>query len=104
METMEPGNTEAPKLPKQSNNIGPVIGIIIIVILLVLGGVYYFTTGVQELRQNDDPSIIAGGEVEALKTQGTSSDLADIEADLNATDFSGLDEASSDFDAALNAQ
>ena len=100
---MEPGNAETPKLPKQGN-LGAIIGIVIIVILLVLGGVYYFTTGVQELKQNEDSSILADGEAEALKTQGASSDLADIEADLSATDLSGLDAAEGDFEAELNAQ
>lgn len=104
MDTMEPGSAEAPKAPKAGGGIGAVVGIIIIVILLALGGVYYFTTGVDNLERNDEAPTIVGDEAAALKEQGTSTELADIEADLTATDFSGLDEASADFESELEAQ
>lgn len=101
---MEPGSAEAPKPTKPSTGIGAVVGIIIIVILLALGGVYYFTTGVDNLERNDEAPVLVGDEAAALKEQGSSTELADIEADLNATNFSGLDEASADFESELQAQ
>lgn len=92
--------TQSPATPGQKGGAGPVIGIIIIIILLALGGYYYFTTGISEISQQDT----AMTEEEQLMEQGDSTNLADIEGDLNATDLSGLDDASADFDSELNAQ
>lgn len=102
-----PQNQSAPQMPKKEGGIGPVIGIIIIIILLGLGGVYYFTTGVNQI-QNDgtiqEDSLSPEEEAAALLEQSASTDLSDIEADLEATDLSGLDSASTDFDLELQAQ
>lgn len=90
--------------PKQSGGIGPVIGIIVIVIVLALGGFYYFTSEVKQLADQEPASSeIVADEEEALRTQGTSNDLGAIEADVNASDFSGLDEASAGLDSELSA-
>lgn len=91
---------EAPKAKKEGGT-GSIIAIIVIVLILIAGGYYYFTTGI-------NPASPAGGDgaatedaVAALNEQGTSDDLGDIEADLNATDLSGLDNAASDIDLEL---
>lgn len=104
MDSLEQEAVVPPTPSKPSGNFGPVIGIIIIVIVLALGGFYYFTTEVKELAQGEqDASQIVADEEEALRAQSDSSDLADIEADLNASDFSGLDEASAELDGELGA-
>ena len=97
----EPTVAPAPKAP--SGGIGPIIGIIIIVILLALGGVYYFTKGVAQIQPNE-AVVIPADEEETLRAQGTSIEISDIEADINASDFSGLDDSSANFDLELNAQ
>jgi uncharacterized protein HemX len=101
--------------PGKKTSIGPVFGIIIIVVLLALGGLYYFTTGVDQVRNNEPQPVLteeeaatlqdeAVQEASTLREQSTSNTIADIEADLEATDLSGLDDALSDFDSELNAQ
>lgn len=96
---------EAPKVKKEGGSTGSIIAIIVIVLILIAGGYYYFTTGI------NPAGLPAGGDgaatedaVAALNEQGTSDDLGDIEADLNATDLSGLDDASADFESNLQAQ
>ncbi|MEK7613314.1 MAG: hypothetical protein AAB439_00345 [Patescibacteria group bacterium] len=103
MENMEQESAVNPT-PKQSGGIGPIIGIVIIVVLLAIGGFYYFTSGVDKLKSEEQAAGITADEEDKLRQQGTSTDLADIEADLNATDLTGLDSASADFEAELNAQ
>lgn len=89
---------EEPK--KQNGGIGATIGIVIIIILLALGGVYYFTTGVEQIPTYEQQEQDAA--VEALENQGTSSNLADIEADVNATDLSETDLLIDDIEADLD--
>lgn len=94
--------------PKKEGGLGPVVGIIIIIVLLALGAMYYFTAGVDQIQNGqmmmENDGMTADEEAQTLKEQGSSTDLADIEADLNATDLSGLDEASADFESELQGQ
>lgn len=99
-----PQNQSATQVPKKEGGIGPVIGIIIIIILLGLGGVYYFTAGVDQIQNDGTGSLSPEEEAAALLGQSASTDLSDIETDLEATDLSGLDGASTDFDSELQAQ
>jgi len=99
---MEPQNQSVPPLPKKEGGFGSIIGIIIIIILLALGAMYYFTDGIDQIQKND--SMSAEDEAMMLSEQSSSTNLADIEADVNATDLSGLDEASADFESELQAQ
>lgn len=103
-ETPEP----APAKPSSKAGVGPVLGIIIIILLLALGGLYYFTKGVDEIRdQNADQTetaVTPEDEAAVIETQGTTANLNDIEADVGATDFSGLDAASVDVEASLQTQ
>lgn len=84
---------------KDGNGIGPLLGIIVIIALLALGGFYYFTRGVNQI-----PSYEASEQdatVEALEEQSTSDAIADIEADVNATDLSEIDALLDDLEADL---
>lgn len=92
---------EAPKAKKEGGT-GSIIAIIVIVLILIAGGYYYFTTGINTagFPVGEDGAATEDA-VAALNEQGTSDDLGDIEADVNATDLSGLDGAASDIDLEL---
>ena len=72
---------------------GPIVGVIIIVIVLVFGGIYFWGAKIskesaitaEEITAQEDPALIK------LQEQSTSDEIADIEADLDATDLEGLD-------------
>lgn len=87
-----PSTTAANVFDEKSNGVGPIVGVIIVVVLLIIGGVYYYmrmqapTGPAAEVPTGADPAT------EALRTQGTSSNVADIEADLNATNVDNLAE------------
>lgn len=94
-----------PQPPHKDGGFGPVIAIIIIVIILALGAMYYFTTGIEQIQNNQPTEESTGinGDAEAgLEAQGSASDFNSIEEDLDNTDFSGLDESSADFESELN--
>ena len=92
----------APESPakKKEGGFGSMAAIIVIILLLIAGGVYYFTVGVDKVETPANGESV-NDDVAALNEQGTSDELADIEADLNATDLSGLDNAASGIDAEL---
>jgi len=85
----------------EKSGAGPIIGIIIVVVLLLIGGVYYYmsmqsetvlTPGQEQSGADTAGDIAAAPDAatEALKVQSNSTNVADIEADLNATDLNGL--------------
>lgn len=76
----------------EENAFGPLIGVAIIIIVLIAGGIYFWsTTIVQEEDVVVQSTIEADEIVSQLDTQGTSDEIADIEADLNITDLDNLD-------------
>ena len=85
---------------EQEQSTGPLIGIIIIVLILVLGGIYYAgrttpeDTGAsaEEILSEEDPTL------ESLTEQSTSDEVADIEEDLDLSEFDSLDEELGDID------
>ncbi len=89
--------------PDQKDGAGAKIGAAIIVILIVLGGVYFvrqYTLSADERAERIDTQEAAeldttmeenAAIVEQLSTVSTSTDLSDIEADLNATDLGDID-------------
>ena len=79
---------------------GAIISIIIIVLVLAYGA-FYFLKQVPAVSENSalTPAEIQGDmTITDLSTQGTSTELSDIEADLNATDLSGIDAGLSDIE------
>jgi len=96
-----PENESQMKSPKHDSrhdagSSGALVGTAVILILIIIGGFYLWTTKVPEVQEADQlPTIQSGGETEAiinqLETQGTSDEISDIEADLNATDLESLD-------------
>lgn len=96
---MEPNMNMGTPMQEEKKPVGAIIGIIIIVLVLAIGAFYFLkqvpvppensqvapvTTTTQRVPA-EDPTI------SALSTQGASTDIADIERDLNASDFSTLD-------------
>lgn len=72
---------------------GPVVGIVVIIVLLILGGVYLWQSkSVETPVNNGDQTASTTDEMTAnLSTQGSSTDPKDIEADVNATSYDGID-------------
>ncbi len=75
--------------------VGPIIATVIILAVIILGGFYFWSQ-----RQGADTTQPAGltdvapvsnDAVQAIEKQSTSDDTASIEADLKATDTTGLD-------------
>lgn len=79
------------QMPGEKKPVGAIISIVVIVLVLAFGAYYFLkqvpTTG----------SVLTNAETQAdqtissLSSQGTSTDLADIQKDLDATNLSGLD-------------
>lgn len=88
--------------PEKSTS-GPLIGIAIIIIVLIAGGIYFWSTAVDRGGEAELPTIQSEEAVDEivsqLNTQGTSDEIADIEADLDTTELDNLD---SELDALLN--
>ncbi len=93
-------NMGAP-MPEEKKPVGSIISIIIIVLVLVLGA-YYFLRQVpveEGLEALLTPAEVQNDTaISALSTQGASTELADIQKDLDATDFSNLDAGLSDIE------
>lgn len=90
--------SQMPPMPAEKKSTGPVISIIVIVLVVAFGG-YYF---LKQVPLSTDSGTLTPAEtqadasISALSTQGTSTELADIQKDLDATDLSGLDAGLSD--------
>jgi len=90
--------TGAP-MPEEKSSMSAIISIIVIVLVLAGGAFYFFKqVPVPEVMSdlNAPAALQADTTLTGLGTQGTSTDLADIEADLNATNLSGVDAGLSD--------
>ncbi len=83
---------QIPPAGAEKKSTGAIISIIVIVLVVAFGG-YYFLKQVP-LTSNDvltPAETQADASISALSVQGTSTDLADIQKDLDATNLSGLD-------------
>ena len=72
---------------------GPVIGAVIIILILVVGALYFWGAKLNK-EANQTPEDILSAEdqtLNQLQTQSTSTEIGDIETDLNATDLNNLD-------------
>ncbi len=81
-------------MPKKSGGgFGALLAIILIVIVLAAGGLYYFTTKVNQLSDTATTSDTAADpQTQALSQQSSSDDLNAIQADVNATNVSNLNQ------------
>lgn len=90
--------------PQEEKSVGALIGSIIIIVIIVIGGIYFWAT--QEKMMPSDTStqmqnMMGDQSTNMLLEQGTSDNLSDIEADLNATNLDNLDAELSDIDGQL---
>ncbi len=72
----------------QSSSQGPVIGIIVVIIVLLVGA-FYFMGRIAPAPSTETPSDATTSE--EVAPVSSSSEVSDIEADLNAEDFSDID-------------
>jgi len=86
------------KMPVQEKHTGGAIGAIIIVIILAVGGLYYWGKQINERQVTVNDAMTAeeiannpDARTEILGAQGSSDEVLDIEADLDATNLEGLD-------------
>lgn len=117
METNEsvqtPPQTPTPPNPvtkKDGMAIGPIAVIVIIVGILAAGAWYFLNQNleklsvdapagtVEELQTSNDP------DVQAALSQSSSDELGSIEADINATDFSGIESSAAAVNGGASAQ
>lgn len=95
---MEQNMNMGTPMPEEKTSTGSIIGIIVIVLVLAFGA-YYFFKQVPMPAENEvlSPSEVAGDtSLSGLTTQGTSTELGDIQKDLDATNLTGLDAGLSD--------
>jgi hypothetical protein len=94
-ETVSQGNGDS--------SVGPVIGIIIIIAVIVIGGLYFWgqrisnegemtTKEIQEQIEDDQTA-------EELEMVGSSDEFVDIGADIDSTNFEGIDSGLDDLDS-----
>jgi len=95
-ENSQPTQTPQPILTaeKESGSIGPMIASVIIIILIVVGGIYFWGAVLNDsgyVPQDDSEIVEDDAKTNELNEQGTSDDVADIEADLEATNVDNLE-------------
>jgi len=75
--------------PRAEKSHGALIGSIIIVILLAVAGVYYWNTTMKSISVERKAEMQSAQEdatiINTLQVQGSSDEVADIEADLSTT-------------------
>ena len=98
-------------MPEEKKSAGPLVGIVIVVLVLIAGAVYVFMDSKKSVMEHEQPAVmeqqadagvmITDTTVSALSEQGTSTDILEIEKDLQVTDLSGLDAGLSDISSSL---
>ncbi|MEI6296604.1 MAG: hypothetical protein WCO84_03080 [bacterium] len=77
-------------------NTGPLIASIIIILVLLVSGIY-----AMKERPLKVETPVVDSEIEALSTQGTSTEIYDIEKDLNETNLNDLNSDINSVDSEL---
>jgi len=96
-------NNTPGEMPTSEKGYGGVIGATIIIIIIVVGGLYLWGRDVNNDLTGAEINSQTDESTESLKQQGDSTEIADIEADLNATSLDGLDQEMQSIDGELNA-
>lgn len=110
-QTPPPTSTPSTEMPKKSTMaIGPIAVIVIIVGILAAGAWYFLNQNleklsidapagtVEELQTSNDP------DVQAALSQSSSDELDSIQADVSATDFSGIESSATAVNGGASAQ
>lgn len=83
----------APQAPEPSvsvpekSSVGPIVGALIILVILAAGGLYFWGAKLNKDRANNAPPMILGDDSAGLPPTRSSDSMADIEADVAATDM-----------------
>src|SRR3989344_3916136 len=85
----------------EEKSVGPIVGSIIVIVIIILGGLYF--SGAKLAKYTQTPEEILGDTTvtEELRSQSASDEVVDIEADLEASDFSDIDTDLSDIESQL---
>ena len=99
MDTFNPNQMPPMQSDINKKSTGPLIAVIIILALIIVGGLYFLK------ERSSQPVYVPTTEsdsiTDSLNQQSTSDDLNSIEADLNATDLSNLDQGAAAVEAEL---
>lgn len=99
-------------VPEEKSSWGSAIGIVLIVAVIIIGGLYFWGQKIDERMSEYEAGDVTVEEIlnapdaqlEALsEEQSTSTDIADIENDLNMTDLDSLDAELDAIEAELGA-
>lgn len=106
-------NTTPPTpAPEEKSSWGSAIGIILIVAVIIIGGLYFWGQKIDERMSEYEAGDVTvedilnapDSQLEALsEEQSTSTDITDIEEDLNTTDLDELDAELDAIEAELGA-
>jgi len=99
MDTFNPNQMPPMQGTVEKKSMGPLIAVVIILALIIIGGLYFLKT--RSSQNVYVPTEAADSVTASLNQQGTSDDLNSIEADLNATDLSNLDQGAAAIEAEL---
>ena len=112
METNESVQTpplETPTPPKKdAMAIGPIAVIVIIVGILAAGAWYFLNQNLEKLAVDAPAETVEGlqasndPDVQAALSQSSSDELDSIQADVSATDFSGIENSAAAINAGAN--
>ncbi len=112
MDAPESATPEAPReVHEHHRSLGPALGIIILILVIALGALYFFGADLGGTKIDppkempaDTPGMPDVDPVAlGLESQSTSTELVDIEADIEATDLDSLDTELADMEAELEA-
>ncbi len=96
-------SSDKPTSESEKKSAGPLFGIIIIVVLIVLAGFYFWAQlGDRDVMTAEEIAAEIDPNLESLESQSLSDEIADIEADLDATGLDDLDMELEDIDLELN--
>lgn len=96
MDTFNPNQMPGLQSEPEKKSVGPLIAVIIILVLIVVGGLYFLkerSSFNQYIPQEQNTDL------QSLEQQGSSDDVASIEADLNSTNLELLN--TSDIEAEI---
>lgn len=112
MDTNEATQTpplQVPMPPKKSGMaIGPIAVIVIIVGILAAGAWYFLNQNLEKLSDNRPAGTVEelqasnDPDVQAALSQSSSDELDSIQADVSATDFSGIENSAAVINAGAN--
>jgi uncharacterized protein HemX len=91
-------NTDPTTESPETQSRGALAGTIIVIIVLIIGGIYFLFNRTSPQKQSSEDKTTS-----ELLTQGTSSDLQSIEADLSATNLDKLGQELLDIETEVGA-